>query len=236
MSKTGLVRNPYNFVGAFLAFSHGTPEAEICSTFSIPPATLREAMRKQKWVEMAKNLPLAIPEVGGNEGKAKLSLVLKNRENNLKMAEKLREDALSVIDDLLDGRQGKTRPDGSPAGTVKRYWHNRGMIIEKDVPMGLQDRVALANYVTMIQNLTYRALGDKAAAEGGASDRAVDTPAPPSITIVLPGAIGAPRNQREEKTLGAGQVVDLNESFGGAPRETQTTDAETDGPGHKALE
>jgi len=83
-----------------------------------------------------------------------------------------------------------------------RYWHNRGAIVEHTCDLSFADRSALANYATQIANLTYQALGDHRAS-GGKSDEPAGGVAAntPSITVILPGAVGLPRPERTENSV-----------------------------------
>jgi hypothetical protein len=205
----------YNWPAAFVAYARGVPTEEICDVYGIPEARLNTVMREQNWAVMVSKLPLAPAPLGEVE-KTRMEVLVANREKNYKVACALRDDLCEVIENLRStGRLvEETVPDGQggevvvqrPANTLKRYWHFKGMIIEKNVEWSMADRVALANYATMVANLTYTALGDKQAA-GGAQDRGANDPAPPSITIIMPGAIAAPRSQREKPV-----TIDLRES------------------------
>lgn len=196
----------YNYTGAFLAWCRGAPLEEVSALFGIPIGALQKRKRKEKWEELAHMAPNAIVPAKSAEN-MHVQRCLENREKNLKIAEKLREDVTQVLDGLLKGKK------------MKRYWQFQGRVIEHEVDWNMQDRVALANYMTMVANLTYRALGDReAASTADTSDRPGGSPSPVSITMVLPGAIANPRDIRPGDKK-AGVVVDLDKAFGqGAQR------------------
>jgi hypothetical protein len=206
--------SPYNYTAAFVAWCRGTPTEEICAMFGIPKGTLAKVMKKERWGELQPHATLPVAPKGEQQNQHMLRC-LENREKNLKIAEKLREDVSNVLTGLLSGRK------------QKRYWQYQGRVIEHEVEWNMQDRVALANYMTMVANLTYRALGDKEASTAGTSDRPEGSPPPTSITLVLPGAVATPRDVRPVKGDKPGVVVDLDKAFGGKPRDAQ--DGDTDG-------
>jgi hypothetical protein len=201
--QTGIVQ--YNYTAAFLAFANGATVEELSQTFSIPINSLENTITQQNWRALAARLPRS-PEPHGSTS-AKLAVIADNRERNFKIACDLRDDILDVV--------AKMR---SPEGlTLEKQWHNRGSVTRAEVPMSLSDRVALASYFKMVADLTYRALGDKDAAEGGAQDVSPSQSAPPSITIILPGVIAKPRANMD--LASANVTVDLS-------KETPTVSAE----------
>jgi hypothetical protein len=72
--------------------------------------------------------------------------------------------------------------------------------------------VNLATYARTICDMTYAALGDRAAAAGAKEEgpAASSAPTPPPITIILPGLISRPRSDREEPgEAGQGPVIEV---------------------------
>ncbi len=203
----------HNWPAAFVAYARGVPTTEICEVYGIPEARLNTVMREQNWAVMVSKLPLAPAPLAPVEN-ARMEVLVANREKNYKIACALRDDLVSVLEGLRSTEEVEetvTDPDGSErvvkrrVNQLRRYWHFRGSIVEKMVDWSMADRVALANYATMVANLTYTALGDKQAT-GGAQDRDANAPPPPSITIILPGAIANPRSARSEP-----MTIDLRE-------------------------
>jgi hypothetical protein len=214
----------HNLTAAFVAWSRGTPVEEIVAMFNIPRQTLVKVMKREGWAELQENAPMAVAPPAERKNVA-LQRCLENREANLKIAEKMRQDVAQVLDGLLQGKK------------LKRYWHNRGGVVEHEVEWGVADRVALANYFTMVANLTYRALGDReATSTATTSDKPADSPPPASITLVLPGAIADPRDLRPLKDAKAGHVVDLDRAFGAGPNKAQDDGDDGAPPGGKHFE
>lgn len=191
----------------FVAYCNGVPEDEIALVFNVPLMTLKKRMSHECWATLREKLPLVTN--GAGEGRstaiapttnAKLKLIEENRLENLKVFTSLRDDLLDVLAKL---RSGDLK--------LEKQFHNRGMVVRADVDPTIVDRVNLATYAQTIANGTYRALGDFQGQEKPGQDAAAGTAAPsgPAITIILPGAIGAPREQREMKTAKSSEVIDL---------------------------
>lgn len=196
-----------NYALAFLEFCKGTPIPEISQILGIPEETLKRQMIDGKWNTLKRDLPMHLPDevpaVAGNgeprnknELQAKALLLQKNREENYAQWCKLREDASKVVSDLLEGRL-----------RFKKYWHNKGQIVEHDCEPSMAERVSLANYLMMVTQGTYAALGDRAAASGAneRGDTNGQAAQAPAITLVLPNVVSVPRDMRQAQ----GHVVEL---------------------------
>lgn len=196
----------YNYTAAFVAWLNGTPVEEISHIYSIPIDTLKTHMREEQWGRLQEHLPLVTNQLmttgqntelqkAGKDVDAKMELVKRNRDENFELACKLRKDLTGVVDRLLAGEL-----------KLERQWCHKGNVTRTEVDPTIIDRVNLAAYARTIADLTYQALGDRGAVSGAkdglSGDGASGTPA---ITIILPGAIAAPREQRGE----SGPVIDL---------------------------
>lgn len=184
----------YNYALAFVEYCKGTPLEEVALVLGIPEETLRNRAMTEHWSRVASELPAKIPNLTVvPQGKGKLEaqalLLQENREENYKGWVEMRSHALKLIKDLGEGKL-----------KMKRYWHNRGAIIERECELSIADMTALANYYQIICNGSYLALGDRGATDGGSSKGGMEGVAAhaPAITIVLPGAVSVPRDQRAE--------------------------------------
>lgn len=204
----------YQWEAAFVAYCNAVPEEEISTAFNIPIPSLKLHMSQHGWAKLRVKMPPsealvpssaesmlpAIPDAR----EAKLAALLSNREKNLKVFEELRNDLIEVVTAVRDG-----------TFKLERYWHFKGMIVTKnDVNLTMSDRLNLAAYAKTIAEGTYRALGDFAAAEKVGQDVPAGQASAPAITIILPGAISCPRNEREIVGVKQmkGQVIDLTEA------------------------
>ena len=193
------VRYPY--AAAFVAYSKGAPLSEVSEVFGIPLETLQKRAQWEGWpalVRQSTALQTGVPP-SAEKTEARLRLIEENRAENYRMACLLRADLLSQLEKLVDGEL-----------QIEKSWNNKGCVVTHLTDPSTGDRVNLATYARTIADLTYRALGDREAAEGGAADVPGGTPAPPSITVILPGVIQAPREQRHI-TEPTGPIIDLRE-------------------------
>lgn len=213
----------YNWPAAFLAWMRGSPMEDISMEFGMSVAQLNKAKREQKWDSLQEMAP--VPQIGSRKGDNEhLNRCLANREKNYAVAELLREDVLNVARGLLKGSK------------LKRYFNSRDGVVEHDVDWNMQDRVALANYATMVANLGYRALGDREASTDATSDKPGGSPPAPSITLILPGCISNKREDRPVDHPEDGVVVDLDKAFGGgAPHGHERVSGRDGDAGGKAL-
>jgi hypothetical protein len=191
----------------FVAYCNGVPEDEIALVFNTPLMTLKKRMSSESWASLREKLPLATNGAGNGRStalepatNAKLKVLEENRQENLKVFTSLRDDLLDVLAKL---RSGDLK--------LEKQFHNRGSVVRAVVDPSIVDRVNLATYAQTVANGTYRALGDFQGQEKAGQDASAGTAAPtgPAITIILPGAIGAPREQREMKTAKGSEVIDL---------------------------
>ena len=184
---------------AFAAYCCGAPPEEIAEVHNIPLSFVKSHITREGWDTLRAALPLGVtehPSTSKSVGK-KLAKIEKNRAENLEIWVKLRDDLLDIIDQL---RAGKL--------TVERQWHNKGAVTRADVELTIADRYNLANYARVVADGTYRALGDLASQEKPGQDAAGGAANTPAITIILPGAVSMPRNER----MVEGQVIDLTGS------------------------
>jgi hypothetical protein len=205
----------HNYSLAFVEYCRGTPVQDIAHILCIPEETLENKIRSEQWGRLRDELPARLPEVavapqGAQQLAVRAQLLQENREKNFELWCKLRSDAEGIIDALL-----------APRLKFKRYWHNKGSIVEKECDVTMADRTALANYLGLIAQGTYLALGDRGATQNGpgsGGDTGGAAAVAPAITIVLPGAVCRPREERSEIQIAPGvtvqkpaQVVDVEE-------------------------
>lgn len=222
----------YHWQAAFVAYCNGTPEDEISQVFSIPLASLRERMRAEGWAGLRTKMPMALQTTapGGAlsvpaEAEAKLTLIKENRQKNLAAWSELREHAVEMIQAL---RTGSLK--------MEKQFHNKGAVVRADVDPGPGDWVNIAAYLQTISQGTYRALGDMTAQDKPGQDSPagqINAPQGPAITIILPGAVAQPRQERAINDAKAGQVIDirpavaeLTQAAGGATPGTVDVEAE----------
>jgi hypothetical protein len=155
----------------------------------------------QLWQEVPETGRSAVATIP-SKVEAKLALIADNRQKNYEAACKLRDHALSILDKLGKGELQFEKVFNSKAGGVVRAV----------IGPSSGDWVNIATYLRTIADLTYRALGDMAekGPDGTGTSAGPNAPGAPAITIILPGAIAAPRAEREIKEAQAGKVIDLS--------------------------
>ena len=190
----------YDWTGAFVEFCNGTSIPDCALIFEIPVDALRNYATSQRWElrrqekAIIKNAPNALKSSEEIERKARLS-----RE--------IREEIIAAYRPLLRdaGRIAMAIEDGT--ATKEKQWHNSkfGEVIRADCPLELADKQIAAQYIATIANGIYSALGESSGAAGaaklGGHSGDSGSMAAPSVTIVLPGVIGAPRQEREAITI-----------------------------------
>jgi hypothetical protein len=195
-------RHPWQ--AAFVAFCNGAPDDEISQIFNIPPDALNNRIHAENWAALRAKLPLACGTAQGGTPElpakinAKLELIEQNRRENLAVFADLRDHLVETIR-ALKARTLK----------LEKQYHHKGSIVRAEVEPGPSDWLNIATYARTIADGTYRALGDFQAQEKPGSDAVAGAPAPsgPAITIILPGAVAAPRPDRKIDE----QVIDLTE-------------------------
>jgi hypothetical protein len=240
----------HNWPAAFVAFCQNHPLEEISSAFDIPMSTLRATSSAQKWAALRAQLPivtnaasavLEIPNAPGRDPMtsepgavvmkpvsnalpavttAKFEALMANRKLNYDQADRLRRCLDGLLTKLEAGELTVDHISNSKAGPVHTARH-----------LNLQDYVALATYAKLVQDMTYRALGDNEA--GGKGQDKAPAERPPPITIVLPGIISEPRERRGlQATLKPiGRVVEI-EAEVMPPGSTGTSGAVDETSGH----
>lgn len=204
----------YSWQAAFVAYCNGAPEEEISQIFDIPEGTLRNRMVMENWRKLRDEVLVCR---AGQESAlpakvdAKLKLIQENRAENLKVFGKLREHLLKVVTALAEGT------GEAPGLALEKQWHNKGSVVRAAVAPGPGDWVNIATYARTVAEGTYRALGDFAAQEKPGSDAPTGAapPTAPAITIILPAAIAAPRQERVIEEDKPGQVIDLTQVASG---------------------
>jgi hypothetical protein len=179
----------FNWGGAFTAYVNNCPNEEIAQVYGMELATLQQVIARDGWQRLRASIPQAQAEAltKPNDGELKLKRLQENREKNLAIWAKLRDDLLEVVDKMRAGEL-----------MVERQWHSKGIITTQQVPLTMGDRVNLATYARTICDGTFRCLGDYQATEKPGQDAIGGQAAAgvPSITIILPGVVAFPREQR----------------------------------------
>lgn len=178
----------YNYPLAFVEYCKGSTVEDIATLVGIPEDTLRRKIVDEHWATLKRDLPVALPAAeDSNNRVAKVAqLMQENREENYRLWCSLRSDAAKLIEDLVEDRL-----------RFKRFFHNKGAVIEHTHTPTMADRNAMAQYLQIIANGSYLALGDRGAAEGrSGADTGGNAVQAPAITIFLPGAVSLPREQR----------------------------------------
>jgi hypothetical protein len=145
----------------------------------------------------------AVPMSAMSPGlKAQFEVLVANRSTNLAQARRLRQQVDRILT-LLEKDELE----------LDQIFCHKGVVTKVKRKPSIQDMVALATYMKMTQDMTYRALGDITATEKGSQDRPADSNSGiQPITIILPGAISEPREKRvlKQKLEEAGhRVVDV---------------------------
>lgn len=182
----------HNWAEAFTHYCSGLQIEDIATMMNIPLDKLETKFRSERWPMMKAKVEAqaaSLVPIHPDEMARRANLVQANREKNHELWVKLRGHAEEVINTLIDTK-GKAM--------FKRYWHNKGMIVEHECDVSLSELNALANYLQVIAQGTYAALGDRISSSG-AKDDATSSPGGsgvPTIQIILPGVIAQPRHQR----------------------------------------
>ena len=185
-------QNPtrFNWPAAFCAYCHNVPIEEIAQVYGMELGSLQSHIMQEGWAKLRNSVPqiaesqaLARP----TEGEKKLALLQENRQKNLAIWVALRDDLLDVVGKLRDGTL-----------KMEKHFHHQGNVTTEEVNPTMGDRVNLATYARTIADGTYRALGDYQATEKPGQDAIGGQAAAgvPSITIILPGVVAYPREQR----------------------------------------
>lgn len=190
----------------FVAFAQGHPLEEIAQGFNIAVQTLQKKIKAENWDELKSEVfksvgnPMPLQTVLGpgaglpaevNERndlptvvRAKFAALQENRRHNLVQAQRMR----ACIDKLLDKLEKSELK-------IEQLFSAKGVVTRATRELNFQDLVALATYTKMVQDMTYRALGDAVAGEKG-QDKSPSQQAQPPIQIILPNIISMPREER----------------------------------------
>ena len=177
----------YNYTACFVAYCKGAPVEEIAEYFKIPLKSLKAKMRQEGWKSLADKFIGLNGPVPANTAET-LTRIEANRAKNYETASRLRDELDRNLDRLEAGNL-----------RVKKRFQYNGHVVECDAEPSIADLVQLATYARMVQDMTYRALGDRVALGGRQADAAAEAQPPsPPIQIILPAAISIPREKRAE--------------------------------------
>lgn len=192
-----------NWAECFAHFCGGMPLTDVATLMNCNLEKLEARARSERWVTMKARCEAqaqGLVPVHPDEMARRANLVQANREENHRAFVKLRDHAMEVIDELR-ATKGK--------GMVKRYWHNKGMIVEHVCDMSMSELNTLANYMQVIANGTYAALGDSRAQSGTKEDGAgANASQVPTIQIILPNVIARPRAERMAHNASDATVIE----------------------------
>lgn len=199
---------PHNWAEAFTHFCGGLPLEDIASMMLIPLDKLEARHRNERWPTLKAKVEaqmLSLVPTHPDDIAKRALLVQANREKNFEMWSKLRGEAAELIDQLIETKG---------VAMFKKYWHNKGQIVEHACDASMADRQAIANYLQIICQGTYAALGDRISSSGAKDGEPDRTNGPQNIVqIILPEYIAKPRSERsvdEAKTVKpSGPIVDV---------------------------
>ena len=206
-----------NYGEAFVHYCGGTELQDVAMLMHCDVKKLEARSVAERWPTLRARMEAqqkSLQPVSADEIARRAELIQQNREANLRIVQKLRQDAENVVDELINSKG---------EDMITQYWHNKGEIIAKRRAMTIAERATLATYLQTIAQISYAALGDSRAASGTRDDGSVSSSAQgqPGITIILPGVIAKPRGERKvvgnDTTLPAdhaqgdpsGPVIDL---------------------------
>lgn len=173
---------PYNRAAAFTAFCRGEELEAISLALAIPLDTLKDWARSEGWRRLAVELqPNSMPTMPEAKAEKDIVKIQANRDKNLAIADQLREVLARTVTKLHQGSM-----------KIRRMT-SKGQMVELEPTF--KDLRDLAAFAKDVAELGYRALGDQpqpqregegagAVAGGG------------QITIVLPGPVALPRQER----------------------------------------
>jgi hypothetical protein len=156
-------RGSVNPSALFVAYLQGATVPEIAEEFGVSESIVTRYSREHKWKALA--LKADTPALLDTQDDVALSVIKKNRDENLKQAVRLRTEVDNTLNEATAGGLLPLRP-----------------AVLKDV----------AQAVSTIHDLTYRAVGDKDKQRDAGQGRATEMP---SIVINLPAAIARPRGE-----------------------------------------
>lgn len=204
----------------FTAYCAGATNAEISQMFEIPQSKLENRMNTEQWVSLRATVIRAETRLPATVEK-RLALVAENRVRNAGVFTDLQQHVIETAKALRDGTLKIKR-------TVRLDHKKGGGTVTVEEAPSPSDWLTIASYARVVADATYRALGDFTPTAG--RQQAIGDGAPmqigaPSITIILPPAIAAPRGQRDvtPRVHVEADVIDLTEvTVSQAPLRTLT--------------
>jgi hypothetical protein len=180
-----------NWAECFAHFCGGLPLTDVATLMNCSLEKLESRARSERWVTMKARMEAqaqGLVPVHPDDLAKRANLIQANREENYRAFSKLRDHAVELIDEIR-ATKGK--------GLSKRYFHNKGTVVEHVCDLSLQELNTLANYLQVIAQGTYAALGDSRAASGTKEDGGQpNAQTVPTIQIILPNVIARPRAER----------------------------------------
>ena len=176
-----------NWALAFATYQSGADLEDVARICDIPLNVVMRTAEEQEWAKLrtVATVNPGLPDAT----KEKLKAIEAHRAEQFATARRLARDLNKIIDDLLAGNLVKVK-----------VIQSKGFVQKVEVPLDIQDRVALVNYANGVASMGYKALGDNvehAAKDGGAAQVAASNQ--PAITIILPDVIAKPRELRSAR-------------------------------------
>lgn len=196
----------YNWAAMFVAYCNSCPLDEIAQVYGVELITLQQRVAREDWAKLRASSPMIASDsqamiASPSAGLLKLKIIEENRQKNLAVFVELRDHLVEIVSKLKNGTL-----------KMEKFFNNAkgGFVIREEAEPSPGDMVNIATYARTIADGTYRALGDFQAQEKAGQDSPAGQAAPPAITIILPGVISAPRDQRNITEV-ASQVIDLRD-------------------------
>lgn len=197
-----------NWAEAFSQYCQGVSLPDIAAMLQISEHRLEVKASSERWPTLKARVEAAsqsLVPVSPDEIARRASLIQENREKNYRAWCDLRDDALDLITELRSSK-GK--------GMVKKLFHFKGDVVEHTTDMSIAERATFGNYLQVISQGTYAALGDRVCSTGAKDDATSNPTGTPGITIILPGVIAKPRGTADEKKV-AGSDATVSKSAAG---------------------
>lgn len=209
-------KRPTNWMAIYTAYCNGASIPELAEVFEIEEARIKAHAAGEGWAALRAKMPLVtnpaglklVGRTGGlpAETEKRFQEIQDNRTKNLKVFSDLREHLIAQVEALKDG-----------TARVEKLFHNKGEVVRAEASPSPADWLNVATYARTVAEGTYRALGDfvgDSKITGDSAGAAATNSPQAAITIILPAAISAPREDRDyvtERQAKRPQVIDVQD-------------------------